>query len=189
MRQYSDVKAAPNKAREIIPAGGYVAKVNAAVVETTDYGDRLIIYFDVIEGDYRGFFQKDYEAQQGREDKKWRGVYRMYLPREDGSEKDEWSKRTLGNVIWSFETSNQGYHWDWNEAGLKDKLIGVLFRNKEWEYNGQTGWTTECCSVTDIESIRSNKYKTPKDKPLTNKTPTGFTDLSDEGDSDLPWVN
>ena len=42
MRQYSDVKAAPNKAREIIPAGGYVAKVNAAVVETTDYGDRLI---------------------------------------------------------------------------------------------------------------------------------------------------
>ena len=84
MRQYSDVKAAPNKAREIIPAGGYVAKVNAAVVETTDYGDRLIIYFDVIEGDYRGFFQKDY-SEQNREDKKWRGIYRMYLPKDDGS--------------------------------------------------------------------------------------------------------
>ena len=131
--------------------------------------------------------KKDY-SEQNREDKKWRGIYRMYLPKDDGSEKDSWSKRTLGNVIWSFEASNNGYHWDWNESVLKDKLIGVLFRNKEWEYNGQTGWTTECCAVTDIESIRANKYRTPKDKPLSNKTPAGFTDLSNEEDKDLPWV-
>ena len=73
---------APNKEREIIPAGGYVAKVKAAMVEDTKHGDRLIIYFEVADGDYRGFFQRDYDAQP-QEDKKWRGVYRTYLPKED----------------------------------------------------------------------------------------------------------
>ncbi len=188
MKQYSGIKAAPSKAREIIPAGGYVAKVTAGVVEHTEYGDRLVIYFDVCEGDYRGFFRKDYDAQI-QEDKKWRGVYRMYLPKEDGSEKDGWNKRALGNVIWSFEASNKDYHWDWDEAGLKDKLIGVLFRNKEWDYNGKTGWTTECCALTDVTEIREDKYQTPKDKPLY-KTGAfaggGFTPLPDS-DDDLPW--
>ena len=113
----------------------------------------------------------------------------MYLPKDDGSEKDSWSKRTLGNMIWSFESSNKDYHWDWNEAGLKDKLVGVLFRNKEWEYNGQTGWTTECCGLTDVESIRTDKYRTPKDKPLKNNftISDGFADLTNSDDSDLPW--
>ena len=185
MRAYNDVKAEPQKGREILPAGGYVAKVQAAMVENTDYGERLVVYFEICEGDYRGFFQKDFDAQT-QEDKKWRGVYRMYLPKEDGSEKDGWSKKTLGGVIWSFEQSNPGYHWDWNEAGLKDKLVGVLFRNKEWEFNGNTGWTTECCFLTDVDSIRQETFRTPKDKPL--KRDSGQNNWAAQSDdSDLPW--
>ena len=187
MRVYSDVKAAPNKEREIIPAGGYVAKVKAAMVEDTKHGDRLIIYFEVADGDYRGFFQRDYDAQP-QEDKKWRGVYRTYLPKEDGSEKDGWSKTTLSGIIWAFEESNPGFHWDWDEAKLKDKTVGVLFRNKEWEMNGNTGWTTQCCKLTDADSIRQGKFKTPKDKPLANQAfsaPGGFSELPN--DDDLPW--
>lgn len=189
MRAYSDVKAEPAKGREIIPAGGYVAKVQAAAVEQSDFGERLVVYFEISEGDFRGFFRKDFDAQT-QEDKKWRGVYRMYLPKDDGTEKDGWSKRTLGNVIWSFETSNSGFHWNWDETALKDKTVGVLFRNKEWEMNGNTGWTTECCALTDADSIRQGKFKTPKDKPLANKTaaPAGAFAPLPEDDSDLPWT-
>lgn len=186
MKAY-DVKVEPNKGREIIPAGGYVAKIKAANVEATDYGDKLVIYFDICEGDLRGFFQADYDAQT-QEDKKWRGIYRMYLPKEDGSERDGWSKRTLGNVIWAIEASNKGFHYDWDEVKLKDKTVGVLFRNKEWEMDTsdgyKTGWTTECCAMADADSIRKNKYKMPKEKPLLNKKGPA---AAPEDDGYLPW--
>lgn len=188
MKRYDNIKPAPSKGREIIPAGGYVAKINAAVTEETDYGDKLVIYFDVCEGDFRGFFRNDYDSQT-QEDKKWRGVYRLYLPKEDGTEKDEWSKRSLSNVMWSLEESNPGYHFDFDEAKLKDKLVGVLFRNKEWEINGKTGWTTQCCSLTDAQSIRSGKFKTPKDKPLDGKSAFSASSPLPDDDDDLPWVN
>ena len=45
-------------------------------------------------------------------------------------------------------------------------MFGVLFRNKEWEMNGRTGWTTEACSAIDAQSVRDGKLKMPKDKPL-----------------------
>lgn len=186
MKAYNDVKAAPmSTEREKIPVGGYVAQVKSAVIENTPFGDRLVIYFDISEGDFRGFFQKDFDDQQGQEDRKWRGIYRLWLPKDDGSEKDSWSKRSLGNMIWSFESSNPGYHWDWNEATLKGKTIGVLFRNKEWEYNGRTGWSPECSGLIEADRIRSGKYKTPKDKPL-NGNRSEPTPIPDD-DSDLPW--
>ncbi len=192
MKMYSDVKAEPNKGREILPAGGYVAKIMDAQVENTQYGDRLVISFDVSEGDFRGLFEKDYRGQV-QEDKKWRGVYRMYLPKDDGTEKDGWSKRTLGGVIWAVESSNPGYHWDWDETTLKGKTVGVLFRDKEWEMDTteghKTGWTTECCKLIDADSIHQGDYKTPKAKPLDGKTvpATGrYSEVLDD-DEDLPW--
>lgn len=190
MKAYNDIKVEPNKGRELLHAGGYVAKIKAANVENTDYGDRLVIYFDISAGDFREFFQSDFNAQT-QEDKKWRGVYRMYLPKEDGSEKDGWTKRTLGSVIWAFESSNAGFHWNWDESKLKDKEIGVLFRNKEWgmdTHEGyKTGWTTECCALTDVASIKQGKFKMPKDKPLANKPEQSFIPLSDNDGVDLPW--
>lgn len=186
MRVYNDVKPAPNKGREILPIGGYVAKVRQAVVEETDYGEKLVIYFEIAEGPHTGFFQKDFTAQT-MEDKKWRGVYRAYLPKDDGTEKDGWSKRTLSGIIWSFEQSNPGYHWNWEESTLKGLTVGVLFRNKEWEMNGNTGWTTECCALIDADSVRQGKFKMPKDKPLAQKAArqNGFQEAEDDGD--LPW--
>ena len=187
MRAYNDVKVEPNKGREILPAGGYVAKVQQAVVENTDYGEKLVIYFDIAEGPHAGFFRNDYQVQT-QEDKKWRGVYRMYLPKDDGSEKDGWSKRTLGGVIWAFENSNNGYHWGWDENTLKGLSVGVLFRNKEWEMNGNTGWTTECCKLIDSDSVRQGKFKMPKDKPLDRGSTyqNKANGLLDD-DGDLPW--
>lgn len=98
--------------------------------------------------------------------------------------------------MWAVESSNSGYHWDWNESGLKGKLVGVLFRNKEWEMNGNTGWTTECCSMVDVESVRQNRFTMPKNKPLKRAEPSysqvsvasqDFTEVAIESDDDLPF--
>lgn len=175
-------------AREILPAGGYVAKILNAEEVSYDWGNVLLISFDILEGDYKDFFATDYKGQD-REDKKWRGTYRLSEPKDDGSEKDGWTKRTFGNAIWAIEESNPGYHWNWDETTMKGKIVGVLFRNREWEMNGNTGWTTECCALTSADDIRNGNFRQPKDKPLkaTSVSSTGNTWQEDTSNSELPF--
>ncbi len=175
--------------REKLPAGGYVAKIMNAKEVSYSWGSVLLISFDIVEGEYKDFFRKDYQ-ENTNEDKKWRGTYRLSVPKDDGSKNDEWTKRTFGNAIWAIEDSNSGYAWDWNEAELKNKMVGVLFRNREWEMNGNTGWTTECCKLTSVDDIRNEKFKMPKDKPL-DKAQQNAVDMmpAANDDDDLPWAN
>ena len=177
IKQFSDFKAErPAAARETLPAGGYVGKILSVEEQAYSWGSVLLFSFDIIEGRYKNFFADDYKANT-RENKKWRGTYRLNLPKDDGSEKDQWNKRTFGNAIWAFEESNPGFTWGWDEQALKGKLVGLLFRNKEWSMNGRKGWTTECCALTNIEDIREGNFRTPLDKPLNNSGGT-FTTLS-----------
>lgn len=166
MKQYSGFEAKKiGGAREILPAGGYVAEVISAKVESTDWGDKLVIAFDIAEGERKGFFKADFDGNT-MEDKRWRGTYRTYIPVDDGSERDGWSKRTMNNVIACFQESNPGFAWNWDEKKLKGLKVGVLFRNKEWKMNDRTGWTTECFALETVDAIREGKFRTPKDKPL-----------------------
>ena len=173
--------------REKLPAGGYVAKILNAEEVNYDWGSVLLISFDIVDGEYKDFFKTDYKNQDS-EDKKWRGTYRLRIPKDDGTEQDGWTKRSFGNAIWAIEASNPGYHWDWNEATLKNKSVGVLYRNREWEMNGNTGWTTECCALTSVDDIRQNKFKMPKDKALKERPVNStFTPLDEADDGDLPF--
>lgn len=173
MKPYTGYTPERKSAREILPAGGYVAKIMDAKEVTYDWGSRLVISFDIAEGDMRDFFAADYRSNTA-EDKKWRGVYRLNVPKDDGTEEDEWTKKTFNGAMWALEESNPGYRWGWDEATLKGKSVGVIFRNKEWEMNGNTGWTTECGKLDSVNNIREGKYKPLKDKPLKNQ-PTGAT--------------
>lgn len=187
MKKYSDVKfERTSVGRETLPAGGYVCSILSARVEENDWGSTLIIAHDVCEGEFSGIFKRDYDNND-REDKKWRGTFRLRLPKDDGSEQDAWKKRSLGNTIWALEQSNPGFSWDWDEKKLKGKKIGLLYRNKEWEMNGRTGWTTEAISAESIDNIREGKFSIPKDKalPVKNTAPV-FEEIEDTEDS-LPF--
>lgn len=165
IKQFEGYAPKANKARETLPAGGYVARIMDAKVIDYGYGDVLLIAFDISEGEYKGFFQRDFD-NQNQEDKKWRGTYRLNIPKDDGSEKDGWAKNTFNGVMFAIEDSNSGYSWNWDEKSLKGKTIGVLYRNKEWEFDGRSGWTTECCTMITAQDVRDGKFKMPKDKPL-----------------------
>ena len=184
IKQYNGAKAERRTTREALPAGGYVAKILAAQVQTYTFGDMLVLSFDIAEGEHKDFFKKDYAANQN-EDKKWRGTFRISIPKDDGSEKDAWSKAAFNDMIAVFE-ADPGFHWDWDETKLKGRTVGVLFRDKEWEWDGRTGWTTECCALTTAAEIRAGDFKMPKDKPLKKKeesvtaTSSGFTSLTDD---------
>lgn len=178
-----------------LPAGGYVAKIMGAEVKEYSWGDVLVISFDIAEGEHKDFFATQYRNNTN-EDKKWKGTYRLNVPQEN----NQWvesQKRTFGNAIWAIEESNPGYHWDWNETALKGKLVGVLFRNREWAIDDKSGWTTECCTLVSVDDIHNGNFKMPKDKPLSKKESDALDEAIDKradtsidisiDDDDLPF--
>ena len=189
MKQFSDFKAERSSSgREQLPAGGYVCQILSATVEENEWGSTLVIAHDVCEGDFSGIFKRDYDNNT-MDNKRWRGTFRLKLPKDDGTEQDGWKKRSFNNFIWAVEQSNPGYSWAWDEKTLKGKKVGLLYRNKEWEYNGRSGWTTEAAGTESVENIRSGKFRSLKDKPLANKpvsAETTFEELTDTEDQ-LPF--
>ena len=176
-----------SSAREILPAGGYVGKILKAEVVSFSWGKQLQISFDITEGDYKNFFKKDWEANTN-ENKKWRGVLKLTLPTGDGSEQDGWKVNSINNLAASLEESNSGYSWDWDETKLKGKALGFLVREFEWAMDGRTGVSTEASSCTDVESIRSGKFRIPKMRKLKadQNTLAHTQDAIDDPD-DLPF--
>ena len=161
---------------ERLPKGGYVLTVLAVKLEKWQSGDEYLqISCDISEGEYTSFFAKQYK-DDSREDKKWKCNYNLSIPKDDGSERDGWTKRRFKTVMNAFEDSNPGYRWEWNESTLKGKKIGGLFNIRQWEKSdGSIGETTNLAQLTTVENIQKNTYKLPKDK-LIEQTDTTATD-------------
>ena len=176
-------------ANEPLPAGGYVAKILNAKVEEYSWGEVLVISFDIAEGEYKDFFSKQYK-ENTREDKKWKGNFRLTVPNE-GNQYFDSQKRSFGNAIWAIEESNPSFRWAWDENALKGKMVGVLFRNYEYDVDGRQGWSTECCTFVSVEDVRTGNFKQPKDKPLRNKTTNNAIESNfsalDDVESGLPF--
>lgn len=182
--------------RRKLPVGAYVCKIKNAVVQNTGYGDQLCLLFDITLGEYANFYSDDYNANT-QQDKKWKGVLRQFLPKDDGSEKDEWTKSSLATLLEAVEASNRGYHWNWDETSLTGKEIGIIFRNEEWNYNGRTGWVARPYRACSVDAVIDETYTIPKDKPLKNNSAaanfgsytapvTDFATIEDD-DSELPF--
>lgn len=159
---YAEVTTFTERAK--LPVGGYILKVMDAKEITYSWGSVLKIDFDVTEGEQKDFYANDYRAQT-QEDKKWKGSFRLNIPKDDGSEQDSWTKSKFKSVMTSFEESNGTYKWDWDETKLKGKLIGGIFNNKEWEMENENGYKsgffTNCKTLVTVEKIRSNDFKIP----------------------------
>ena len=177
-----------------LPAGGYIVELKNAKVkeyknQNGDAFERFEIAIDIAEGEFKDYYANDY-CNQTNEDKKWKGVLRLYLPKEDGSEQDEWTKSRFKSFIESVEDSNPGFHWDWDESKLRGKKIGCLFRLEEWEYNGKTGKKAQPFKAISVEKIKSGNFKIPKEKLLEKdaSAPTAPTpEFRDIPDEDVPF--
>ena len=183
-------------ARAQLPVGAYICQIFKAEekVYTSPKGEwhKLEVSFDISEGEHKDFYANDYRSQSG-EDKKWKGVLRMNIPTDDGSEADGWTKRSFKTNILAIEESNNGYHWDWNEAQLKGKTVGIVFRSEEWEYNGKRGWRTAPFKMVPAADVKSGNIKIPDPKPLNGKaasqasTAADLSDFVEVASADLPF--
>lgn len=180
---WNDVKEFSD--RQKLPLGAYVCKVRNAIVQGNERGEQLCILFDIAEGEYAGFFANEFNASTNP-DKKWKGVLKQWLPKDNGTEKDEWTKSSLKGMTTAFEKSNTGYCWDWNETSLIGRLIGVLFRNEEWEYEGKTGWAVRPFRAISVDSVRDATFTLPKDKPLKKEDAAFSASVMPSGCANVP---
>ena len=173
-----------------LPKGGYVLKVMGVSQKTNSMGAYLQIGMDVAEGEYKDFFTKQY-TNDSRSEKKWGCNFLLSLPKDDGSEKDGWTKRAFKTFTTALEESNNGYHFDWDENKFKGLLIGGLFNEREYEKNdGSIGKAVNLAKVCAAEKIRTGDYKLPDDK-LLNKAAaddvSGFVNVDPGIQEELPF--
>ena len=173
----------------------YVCEIKGAkeVDYTTDNGyrvHRVDIALDVCEGEYEGFYQKKFDDSQD-EDKKWKGVVKLNIPKFDGTEKDNWTVKSFNTQFVAIEDSNPGYTWNNVLDSLKEKKIGLVLRDKEWEFNGNRGFYSEPYKLISVANARAQKFRKPNTKYLssdsTGDVASGFTPISNAVDEELPF--
>lgn len=163
-----------------LPVGAYVAKIMGVRYEqgeAENISDRIVVQFDIAEGEQKDFFKNQYAANDA-EDKKWKGKATIYVPTDDGSEKDGWTKNTFAKWTNSFEKSNKGYSWDWDENKWKGKLIGLVFRKTGTVIEGKEITYTEVAFPIDVDTVREGKA--PEAKFKAKNGYTGKQQASDE---------
>jgi hypothetical protein len=175
-----------------LPKGGYIAKILDCKEESKNGYSWLAFSFDMSEGEHKGHFAEQYRANTN-ENKKWRGTYNAFIP-DESSQYYEDNLNKFKTMIANIEESNAGYHWDWDEAKLKGKTIGVIFGEKEFETesNGII-IVTECRGIRSVECIKQGKFKMPALKTLNgapsvstaNTSSNAFNEVDD--DDDLPF--
>lgn len=120
-------------------------------------------------------------------------MLRQYLPKDDGTENDEWTKSALKALIEAVEESNIGYHFDFeHEEQLKGKMIGILFRNEQWAMGTRNGWKAQPFRALTVERVRNGKFTLPADKPNKNAVSIDVAADTDDfatidDDEDLPF--
>ena len=74
-------------------------------------------------------------------------------------------------------------------------MIGALFNNKEYDFDGRHGFYTNCHSLVKAEKIRSGKFEVPADTLLKAQNGSrssalvgdGFMNIPDGIDEELPF--
>lgn len=168
-----------------LPAGGYICAIMGTEVEHNEWGDRLVLKFDIVEGEYINYYANRYNNRV-TEDEKWKGVMRVRIP-DLAHQYFASERKTFNNAVFAFEASNDGYHWNWDEKPLEGKLVGILFRDAEWERDGKSGIYTEPCGLVSVEDIRTGNFKTPKLKTLKKKAEDSEPAFTPVSDVDCPF--
>ena len=154
----------------MLPKGLYIAGIQNVKIEGTEPDQRLVLRLDIIEGEYTAYYTKRYNndaSAGGRYEVKYKGDYRIQIPNQANPKREhfDWDLRALNNAMWAIEDSNDGYHWDWNEAGLRGKMVGINVR--EGSFNGVP--YTQIGRLESVKMIREGKCKVMSDmKPRTS---------------------
>lgn len=181
MKQFNGYAQAQENAKRTegsrLPAGAYVCQIKNVqyVAGENGYSDRIDILFDITEGEYKDFFKKQYDSNTS-EEKKWKGRKSIYVPKDDGSQKDEWTKNSFAKWTNGFEDSNEGYKWDWHEEKWKSLFVGIVFGDTGTVIDGKEIVYTEPRFACDVKAVRTGTAAKAKFVAKNGYTGNGSSD-------------
>mgnify|MGYP007010788828 FL=1 len=142
---------------------GYIAKI--LKVEDHSEKEYLKIYFDIVKGDDKGYFKKQYDGDT-RKERKWPNAGTFIR-----SHKDSAASMFKG-FINAVEKSNKGYKWDFDEKTLVNKVVGLIIADEQYQnQKGQVRVRNYVAAVRSVETIEKGEYEIPALKELiTTKT-------------------
>jgi hypothetical protein len=193
MKQFNGFAEAQEAAKysgsERLPVGAYECQVKNVQYVTGENGnsDRIDILFDIIAGDQKDFFKKQYD-NNAAEDKKWKGRKSIYVPTDDGSERDGWTKNTFAKWTNAFEDSNEGYKWDWKEEKWKGLKVGIVFGETGTVIEGREILFTEPRFAVSIDKVRDGSAPAAKFVAKNGYTGTKTSDSSQPAAGSEEWM-
>lgn len=192
MKAFDGFKSEASKSGSFgqLPAGAYVGKITSVKIEGAEPDQTLAIAVDVTEGEHAGYFSlrlKHDQEMGGKFEVKYKGVYRLRIPNPENTRAmyPDSDKKRFNDAIWRIESSNPGYHWDWNEKGLIGRAVG--FSMQDCEYNGNP--YTAIGRFEVVDDVRAgNVPKMKPRKPRWDSAPSapaadpmgGFTQVETE---------
>lgn len=169
---------------ETLPAGGYKCKILKVACEKTQAGkEYLKLAIDILEGEYKDFFKKKFDADI-RDEKKWSGTWTVFT---EGYNPGTTNPKFKG-LITSVEASNAKFKFDFDEQKLVNKKVGLVFREEEFE--GQDGQVhTSVKPFFAVSYDKAEEAKIPNPKKLAEKGEAfeEFTESTIESNDDLPF--
>lgn len=150
---------------------GYICKI--LKVEDHPEKEYLKIYFDIVKGDDKGYFKKQYDGDT-RKEKKWPNAGTFIR-----SYKDSTASMFKGftNAV---EKSNKGYKWDFDEKTLVNKVVGLIIADEQYQnQKGQVRVRNYVAAVRSVETIEKGEYEIPALKELTTTKTTTSTPAND----------
>ena len=169
-----------------LPAGGYKCIIKNAKCETLSNGkEQLILAIDIVEGEYKDFFSKKFnELKIANPDAKYPngGLFRIFT--EDYKDPNK-SSSILAGIKTCLEASNTSFKWSDDEKKLKDKKIGIVFGEEEFETpDGSIKVAVKPKYPRSWDKVEEAEI--PKKKELSKKQNNGeFITLDD--DDELPF--
>ena len=146
-------------------------------VEDVPQKEYLKIYFDIVKGDNKGYFQKLYDSDT-RSDKKWPiagTLIRSYK---------EAALSMFKGFCTAVEKSNKNYKWNFDEQTLVKKYIGLIIADEEYlNQKGQKRVRNYVASVRSVEAIEKGDFTIPALKEIDESK------LVDKNKKEEPFVD
>lgn len=199
-KDYDEVVGFGQSDFKALPKGGYVCRIIMAEEMMSGSGKPMIhVAFDIIEGDFTGYFMNLYHTRKKAntdplKEVKYPFEGQMWIPVDDYEDPNKTSRKLKGFCT-AVEDSGTAI---WNANGvldlkkIKDAEVGVVYQNVEREWNGETSWRALPWGFRSVETILSGDYYVPDDKPLPTTYNTGFepttsADSFSAAEDDIPF--
>lgn len=190
MKAFEDYESTPEFSESVkLPAGAYEVTLKRA----EDTEKAICILFDISSGEYKNYFLDKFNSDKiaYQENVKFKGVFRLWYPKETDKNPEAVKSimKTALKLIKEENKLNVDFSKEWDGAVFKNAKIGMIFRDKEYNYNGYHGFTAEPYKLISIDDLKNGKYTIPEPKKLEIPANTYSDNVSAQSlsDEDLPF--